>query len=69
MHDVEDEAQFPALLVNRAEKRHRVRSAGDADSKAQAGGEIGGIEPKNGMWRGGHEMMIRRGRQCLRILR
>ena len=35
MRDVEDEAQFPALLMECAEERYGVGSAGDADGEAQ----------------------------------
>jgi hypothetical protein len=69
MRDVEDEAQFPALLMENAKEGYGVRSAGDADGEAQAGGEVGGVEREDGMLRGGHETMIRRGSQRLRILR
>jgi hypothetical protein len=44
MSGVENDAQFPALLMERAKQRDGVRTAGEADGEAQAGTEGRGIE-------------------------
>jgi hypothetical protein len=56
MCDVENEAQFPALLMECAEESDGVGSAGDADGEAQAGCEERGIERERRSR--GHETMI-----------
>ena len=54
MRDMEDEAKFPAPMMEGVQEGNRVGSAGDADGQTQAGGERGGVERESGMMRVRH---------------
>lgn len=54
MGDMQDEAQFPAPLIECAQKRHGVGPAGDTDRETQAGAQECDVDWK----RGAHMEMI-----------
>jgi ribosomal protein S18 acetylase RimI-like enzyme len=69
MGDAQHQPQFPAPARQRAQQRHRVRAARDANPKTEPRLQISQFERQHWLFGIGHETMIRRRRDCQSILR